>query len=52
MIKYVVSWNERWIRDSVTFTDLEEAIKWAKMKKNMNYKEVKLEKMEITEIDF
>jgi hypothetical protein len=31
---------------------LEEAIKWAKMKKGMNYKEVKLEKMEITEIDF
>ena len=49
---YKVSWKETWSYDEQTFTDLEKAIELAKMKKAMNYKEVKLEKVETVEIEF
>ena len=52
MTTYKVTWKEMWTTDEMTFTDVEEAKKWATMKKAMNYKEVKLLKVETTEIEF
>lgn len=52
MIKYTVTWKETWSTDDTTLFDLEEAKNWARMKKAMGYEEVKLEKVEFTEIEF
>lgn len=52
MTTYKVIWKEMWTADEMTFTDMEEAKKWAMMKKAMNYKEVKLLKVETNEIEF
>ena len=52
MITYKVTWKEMWTPDEMTFTDMEEAKKWAVMKRAMNYKEVKLLKVETNEIEF
>jgi hypothetical protein len=52
MTTYKVTWKEMWTAEEMTFTDVEEAKKWAKMKKAMNYKEVKLVKVETTEMEF
>ena len=49
---YKVTWNTTFATDSTTFKTLEEAIEWAQMKQAMNYKGVKLEKIEATEIAF
>ena len=52
MTTYKVTWKERWSIEDATFTNLEEAKKWAEMMRAMNYKEVRLYKVESTEIDF
>jgi hypothetical protein len=52
MTTYRVTWKEMWAREEETFTNLEKAKEYAKIKKSMNYKEVKLEKVETTEIEF
>ena len=52
MTTYKVTWKEMWTADEMTFIDFEEAKKWAMMKKAMNYKEVKLLKVETTEMEF
>lgn len=52
MTTYKVTWKEMWTTEEMTFTDVEDAKKWAKMKKAMNYKEVKLVKVETTEMEF
>ena len=52
MTTYKVTWKEMWTTEEMTFTDVEEAKKWAMMKKAMNYKEVKLVKVETTEMKF
>lgn len=52
MITYKVTWKEMWTPDEMTFTNMEEAKKWAVMKRAMNYKEVKLLKVETNEIEF
>ena len=52
MTTYKVTWKEMWTTDEITFTDMEEAKKWAVMKRAMNYKEVKLLKVETNEIEF
>ena len=50
-IEYKVTWGGTWSQQSRTFTNLEDAIKWAKMERGMGEK-VKVEKLEITEIEF
>jgi hypothetical protein len=52
MTKYRVTWKEMWAREEETFTEIEKAKEWATMKKQLGYQEVKLEKVEITEIEF
>jgi hypothetical protein len=52
MTTYRVTWKEMWARNEETFKDIEKAKEYAKMKKSMNYNEVKLEKVETTEIEF
>ena len=52
MTTYKVTWKEMWTNEEMTFTCEEEAKKWATMKRAMNYKEVKLVKVETTEIEF
>ena len=52
MVKYEVSWKTTWARDRYELATLEEAIEYAKMKKGLGYKEVKLNKVEYTEIEF
>jgi hypothetical protein len=51
MTTYTVTWKDGFT-DKATFDTLEEAVKWAKMMRAMNYKEVKLLKVETTEMDF
>jgi hypothetical protein len=52
MIKYRVTWKGTWAREEETFTDIEKAKEWVIMKRQMGYQEVKMEKVEITEIEF
>ena len=52
MTTYKVTWKEMWSTDEMTFENIEEAKKMAAMKKAMNYKEVKLFKVETVEIEF
>jgi hypothetical protein len=52
MTTYKVTWKEMWTTEEMTFTNVEEAKKWAMMKRAMNYKEVKLVKVETTEMEF
>jgi len=52
MTTYKVTWKEMWATEEMTFINAEEAEKWARMKKAMNYKEVKIFKVETTEIKF
>lgn len=52
MTTYKVTWKEMCATEEMTFTDAEEAKRWATMKKSMNYKEVKLIKVETTEMEF
>lgn len=49
---YIVSWDATWAREEITFADMDKAVEFAKMKRSMNYKNVKLEKAVITEIEF
>jgi hypothetical protein len=49
---YKVTWKETWATEEMTFTEVEEAKRWAMMKKAMNYKEVKMFKVETTEMEF
>lgn len=52
MTTYKVTWEEMWSLDEMEFTNIEEAKNWAKMKKAMNYKNVKLMKVKTEEIEF
>jgi hypothetical protein len=52
MTTYRVTWKEMWTTDETTFDNEAEAVKWAAMIKAMNYKEVKVFKVETTEIEF
>lgn len=52
MTEYRVTWGGMWERETRTFTEYEKAVEWARMKKAMNYKNVKLEKLEIEELEF
>lgn len=52
MTTYKVIWKDLWTADEMTFTDLEEAKKRAVMMRAMHYKEVKLVKVETTEMEF
>ena len=52
MTTYKVTWKEMWSTNEMTFDNIEEAKRMATMKKAMNYKEVKLLKVETEEIDF
>jgi hypothetical protein len=49
---YKVTWKETWTTEEMTFTEAEEAKRWAMMKKAMNYKEVKMFKIETIEMEF
>lgn len=51
-VEYRVEWKETWAKKGMEFNNLEEAIKWAKMKRNMGYEEVIILKKEVTEIEF
>lgn len=50
--EYRVIWKETWADANRTFKTLEEAIKYANDRKALYYKNVRIEKLEITEIDF
>ena len=52
MTTYKVTWKEMWTIEEMIFTNVEEAKEWATMKKAMYYKEVKMFKVETTEMDF
>lgn len=51
-VRYNVTWREGFATDSTSFTDLEKAVAFARMKKNMLYADVKLEMLEIKELEF
>jgi hypothetical protein len=51
-IKYIVTWKEDLRTDLIEFDNYNEAIKFAKMKKDRKYDDVKMEKVEYTEIEF
>ena len=51
-ITYKTTWREMWSKEEATYTTIEEAVKMAKMKKGMGYKDVKVVKVEETEIEF
>lgn len=51
-VRYEVQWEEMWAYDRIEFSNLEEAVRMAKMKKAMNYKNVKLVKVEREEMEF
>ena len=50
-IKYTVTWEEDLSRDLIEFDSYDEAIRFAKMKKDRKYNNVKMEKVEYTEIE-
>ena len=52
MTTYKVTWKEMWTTEEMTFDNEAEAKRWATMKKAMSYKEVKIFKVETTEIKF
>jgi hypothetical protein len=49
---YKVTWIEMWATEEMAFDNEAEAKRWAMMKKAMNYKEVKMFRVETTEMEF